>query len=217
VTVGTKSVLFGAHCFLIHPLFVAAAWSKLYGFPWDLRLWAAFFLHDLGYVGKPDMDGPEGERHVEWGARVMHRLFDQKGDDRWRRFCLYHSRFYAKRDGVRPSALCAADKLAVALEPWWLYLPRAVLSGEVWEYFAKAGGHSGSKYNGEPKPGEGGRPAQDTKYVSMNLVLNDPTASTYRKVRYWHGRMARYLRDWAYEHKDGREDTWTPSAKREAA
>src|SRR5450759_2462608 len=47
--VGTKSVLFGAHCFFIHPIFVAVGWSILFRFPWDLRLWAAFFLHDLGY------------------------------------------------------------------------------------------------------------------------------------------------------------------------
>jgi hypothetical protein len=53
--VGTKSVLFGAHCFLIHPFFVAAAWIKLYGFPWDPRLWIAFFVHDLGYFGKPNI------------------------------------------------------------------------------------------------------------------------------------------------------------------
>lgn len=33
--IGTKSVLYGAHCFIIHPWFVALAWWKLYGFPWD--------------------------------------------------------------------------------------------------------------------------------------------------------------------------------------
>ena len=51
--IGTRSVLFGAHAFWLHPWFVAAAWWKLYGFPWDPRLWVAFFLHDLGYFGKP--------------------------------------------------------------------------------------------------------------------------------------------------------------------
>jgi hypothetical protein len=75
--IGTKSVLFGAHQFLIHPWFVAAAWWKLYGFPWDPRLWVAFILHDLGYWGKPNMDGPEGETHVEWAANVMGYLFDR--------------------------------------------------------------------------------------------------------------------------------------------
>ncbi len=47
--VGTKSVLFGAHCFFIHPFLVAFGWWALGQFPWDPRLWAAFFLHDLGY------------------------------------------------------------------------------------------------------------------------------------------------------------------------
>jgi hypothetical protein len=30
--IGTKSVLFGAHCFLVHWFFVALGWWKLYGF-----------------------------------------------------------------------------------------------------------------------------------------------------------------------------------------
>jgi hypothetical protein len=71
--IGTKSVLFGAHCFFLHPWFVALGWWKLYGFPLDLRLWFAFFLHDIGYLGKTNMDGPEGERHVEVGAQIMAR------------------------------------------------------------------------------------------------------------------------------------------------
>lgn len=132
--VGTKSVLFGAHQFLIHPWFVAWAWWKLYGFPWDPRLWVAFFVHDLGYFGKPNMDGPEGERHVEFGAAVMGLLFGMK----WRDFCLYHSRFYAKRDGKQFSRLCVADKLAIVLTPAWLYLPMARATGELYEYMALA-------------------------------------------------------------------------------
>ena len=43
--VGTKSVLWGAHQFLLHPLFVAWAWWRLYGVPWDPRLWVAFVVH----------------------------------------------------------------------------------------------------------------------------------------------------------------------------
>ena len=49
--VGTKSVLAGAHCFFLHPFFVAWGWTKLYGLPWDVRLWACFLLHDIGYWG----------------------------------------------------------------------------------------------------------------------------------------------------------------------
>ena len=50
--IGTKSVLYGAHCVLVHPWFLAVAWWKLYGFPWDVRLWFAFALHDVGYFFK---------------------------------------------------------------------------------------------------------------------------------------------------------------------
>lgn len=185
--VGTKSVLFGAHQFILHPLFVVYAWWKLYGFPADLRLWVAFFVHDLGYWGLPNMDGPEGERHVEWGARLMARWFGTE----WGYFCLYHSRFYAKRDDQHFSRLCVADKLAVAIEPWWLYLPRVIASGEVHEYMALAGKR---KYAGEPLG----------KYESMNLETG-----TYRS---WFAAMTSYLLRWVNEHRDLREDTWTPSS-----
>src|SRR5512146_1999112 len=182
MNIGTKSVLFGAHQFLIHPWFVAAAWWKLYGFPGDPRLWAAFFLHDLGYWGKPNMDGPEGERHVEWAARLMHRLFDRPIGEcrhsldtpcrrnpngstcwRWHDFCLYHSRFYAKRDGRRFSRLCVADKLALALTPGWLYLPMVRWSGEIHEYMALA-----KKRNLAIAD-----PTADPKYAHMNLGTDD--------------------------------------------
>jgi len=130
MTIGTKTVLFGVHQFALHPWFVAWAWWKLYGFPWDIRLWCAFFLHDLGYVGKPNLDGPEGELHPELAAQIMTKLFGQE----WGEFCRYHSRFLAKRDGKPFSRLCVADKLAIALTPGWLYLPLSRLSGELEEY-----------------------------------------------------------------------------------
>ena len=181
--IGTKSILFGAHCFVLHPWFVAAAWWKLFGFPLDPRLWVAFVIHDLGYIGKPNMDGPEGETHVELGARIMEYLFGKK----WGDFSRYHSRFYAKRDGVVPSPLCAADKLAIVLTPAWLYLPMARASGEIYEYMALA-----EKRN---LAGEG-------KYVCMNLGTNNQ--------REWYADVQMYLLRWVQEHKDGREDTWTP-------
>lgn len=128
--IGTKSVLFGVHQFAVHPWFVAWAWWKLYGFPWDPRLWVAFFLHDIGYLGKPNMDGPEGETHPECAARLMSRLFGQT----WGDFTLLHSRFYAKKLGRTFSRLCVADKLAIALTPAWLYLRQASATGELAEY-----------------------------------------------------------------------------------
>lgn len=131
--IGTKSLLFGSHQFLLHPWFVAAAWWKLYGFPWDPRLWVAFFVHDLGYIGKPNMDGPEGEDHVLLGAWIMGVLFGRK----WRYFCACHSRFWARNYCLDPSRLCYADKLAISLTPAWLYLPLARASGEIHEYIER--------------------------------------------------------------------------------
>jgi len=184
--VGTKSILFGAHCFLLHPWFVAAAWWRLYGFPWDPHLWLAFGLHDLGYWGKPNMDGPEGERHVEWGAGIMGRWFGPE----WRDFCLYHSRFYAKRDGKPFSRLCVADKLSIALTPAGLYLPMVRWTGEIREYMALAKMRIAM---GEPR------------YASMQL-----TTSTEHR---WYADVQEYLRRWVVEHRDGREDIWTPKQK----
>lgn len=128
--IGTRSLLFGVHCWFLHPWFVLAAWWKLYGFPSDLRLWVAFVIHDWGYWGKPNMDGPEGQRHPEWAGRVMARLFGEE----WGAFTRLHSRYYARLEGREPSRLCAADKLATALVPFWIYLPLARASGELSEY-----------------------------------------------------------------------------------
>lgn len=134
MTVGTRSVLFGVHQFFLHPCFVALAWWRLYGFPWDWRLWLAFFVHDLGYWGKPNMDGPEGEEHPRVGADIMHAL---TGDPDWWAFTAYHSRFFAKRNHVAMSRLCVADKYAIVLTPVWLWLFLARASGELDEYLAR--------------------------------------------------------------------------------
>lgn len=190
--VGPRSVLFGAHQFILHPMFAAIAWTKLYGFPLDPRLWVAFFVHDLGYLfyWLPNMDGPEGETHVEWGANFMERWF---GPD-WGDFCRYHSRFYAKRDKRPFSRLCVADKLVPSLEPWWLYLPRVIASGEIKEYMALCGKvNPDSKYAGETEVG---------KYDGIKIRNGDR--------REWFEAMRIYLKEWVDEHKDGRQDKWTP-------
>ena len=132
--VGTKSILFGVHSMFLHPVFVAAAWWRLYGFPCDPRLWFAFALHDAGYFGRGSMEGPEGETHVELGAKIMGALFGTE----WEDFCLRHSRYYARARGLRISKLCVADKLAFVLTPPWLYLPLARASGELWEYIERS-------------------------------------------------------------------------------
>lgn len=191
--VGTKSVLYGVHCFFIHPIWVFLAWWKLYGFPSDPRLWVAFLTHDLGYWGCENMDGPEGERHPIWAAKFMTRHFGYE----WGLVCLCHSRFFAKQQQLPPSPLCFADKLVPSLEPWWFYLPRAWASGELWEYLKLAGGRNGGKYKGEPNSTE----------VQRLLDLYEVTG----KWRYWYRGMALFSKEYALAHKDGRADTWTLS------
>ena len=132
--VGTKSLLFGAHQFIIHPALVFIAWWKLYGFPWDPRLWLTFIVHDWGYWGLSDMDGEQGQHHQECGARIM-RVFG----DRWYFLGYLHSRHLCSRIGLFPSRLCIADKYVIVIEPAWIYLPRARLSGELAEYTGGSG------------------------------------------------------------------------------
>lgn len=216
MTVGTKSVLFGAHAFWLHPWFVAWAWWQLYGFPWDPRLWVAFFVHDLGYLGKPNMDGDEGEQHPAFGARLMARLFDRRELasqpqvciclrppyaqkptmlGTWGVFCLLHSRYFAKRHTLKPSRLCIADKLALALTPAWLYLPMVRVTGEIHEYMAQA--HYRIKGN---------------EAVSED----EKRRLTSGRERDWYAGVQAYMRRWVDAHKDGAADTWTSSARQRA-
>lgn len=188
---GTKSLLFGAHQFLIHPLFVALAWWKLYGFPKDWRLWVAFYLHDIGYFGCEKMDDEKGEEHPITGAALVSAICDRGADPNcpccrgtiihsnadeewkcedcyqreyhWLKFTLYHSRFLAKRNGAQFSKLCVADKYAFCLTPAWLYVPMTMATGEIWEYMGTC---SSSVYN----------PWQ------------------------WHSDLKAYLKAWVYRH-----------------
>lgn len=218
--IGTRSVLFGVHCFLIHPLLVALAWWKVHGLArvkigerlvWrstrlnsgaelrramllpvrasilDARVWVAFFVHDLGYLAKPNMDGAEGETHPELGAAIMRRLFGEP----WGDFVLLHSRYYAKKLGRPVSALSYPDKMVIVLEPWWLYLPRAWATGELYEYM------------------EVGAQRADRWQPADALTQEEALAIGSRQPRRWYRGVQAYMRRWVAEHRDGREDTWT--------
>jgi hypothetical protein len=194
--VGTRSVLFGYHCILLHWFFVAWGWVSLYGLRrvrigeqlaprggrlvvfasiLNPRVWLAFLAHDIGYWGSPNMDGAEGERHPEVGAAFMQRHWGTA----WREFCLYHSRFYAKRDGAPPSSLCYADKVAFLKYPTWLIVLLVRLSGEGKEYLAN---HSRDN---------AGRPYTPNYWV-------------------WARGVKEYVQEWVTTHKDGTVDTATP-------
>ena len=246
--IGTKSVLFGAHQFLIHPWFVAWGWWTLYGFRrvyigyrpglpetwqwalgfrggpifaalWHPALWLAFFVHDLGYIGKPNMDGAEGERHPVAGARLMTRIFDLWCESRWfrsisgvmvgtaenerpwlnlgtwGRFTLLHSRYFAKTVGKQPSPLCMADKLAISLTPAWLYLPMVRATGEVREYMA----HASHRVVG-----------------NINITDEEKRRVVSASQSEWYAGVQSYCRRWALAHRDGAVDTWTSDARNRA-
>jgi hypothetical protein len=135
--VGTKSILFGVHSFWFHPITVLLAWIKLYGRP-SWKEFVCIVVHDWGYYGKPNMDGREGEMHPVVGAEIAHALLDPFNTFQYRDMCLYHSRTCAKKFGASPSKLCWADKLSINYDPWWFYLTRATLSGEIHEYWRDA-------------------------------------------------------------------------------
>jgi hypothetical protein len=153
--IGTRSLLFGVHQCLWHPLTVAFAWRKLY------RKWPnwwqaiAILFHDLGYWGKENIDGAAGREHPRFGAVLTGKVVLRLGY--WARrlrgrehspslyfafltackaeeLALGHSREMSKKRGVRPSQLCWADKASVFYDPKWFYLLRGKLSGETNEF-----------------------------------------------------------------------------------
>jgi len=130
--IGTKSLLFGGHQFLIHPILVYCAWIKVYrSIPsfWEA---VAIAIHDWGYWGKPNIDGPEGEDHPRWAAEF---LFNLTGSMSLWELCNWHSRFQARRyAGGKPSRLCLPDKMGIGFLPPWLWILLCTLTGELKEY-----------------------------------------------------------------------------------
>ena len=131
MTTGTKSLLFGAHQFILHPLFVLITWIKLYGWP-DWKEAVCILVHDWGYWGSENMDDEHGENHPIRSAKIARKLFGFRGYEYT--LISLHSRHLAKQISAEPSKLCWADKLSITFDPWWLYIPRAWASGELHEY-----------------------------------------------------------------------------------
>lgn len=148
--IGTKSILFGVHAFWWHPITVLLAWRKLY------KRWprwpelVAILLHDVGYWGCSDIDGPSGKKHPHVGALLTAKIVVLFRWGYWRGgdgpieegcqggftygFTLGHSRDAAKAAHIFPSPLYAADKASIFHDPKWFYLLRARLSGEIEEF-----------------------------------------------------------------------------------
>jgi hypothetical protein len=141
--VGTKSVLFGAHAFFLHPLAVLLGYVCVYGVPRDPRLLLGILVHNVGYWGMDSVEGEDSDNHVELGGRIMDRLCGRH----WGDFVRRHSRSWCELHDQPYSRLCVADKVAFVMTPAWLYLPMARASGELGEYMAAADGReSGAKF-----------------------------------------------------------------------
>lgn len=70
---GTKSLLFGVHQFIWHPLTVLLAWIKLYGWPaWEELV--CIIIHDWGYWGKSNMDGELDGSIIEKVQKLFFRV-----------------------------------------------------------------------------------------------------------------------------------------------
>ena len=241
--IGTRSVLFGAHQFLLHPLFVAVAWWRLYGFPWDPRLWVAFFVHDLGYLGKPNMDGPEGEEHPRLGAVIMGWLFD-------RAKYVYEERWQAKDGAVIRSELSSQNPHAFGspliglLEKGlasqlnkdnWTLVSKTVSRG-YWHDFTLY--HS--RFMARRNKAQFSRLCVADKLATvlmpdgLYLFLVNLTGEIHEYMdvashkegakygnekkdlsnpRAWRASMCDYILRWVVEHEDCRPDTWTPGGE----
>jgi hypothetical protein len=134
----------------------------------------------LGYIGKADMEGPEGQQHVVLGGRIMGWLFGPE----WRDFTLCHSRHWAESVGKGYSKLCLADKLAFVLTPAWLYIPMARFSGELREYM---------RVSSERQLG--GRVSN----FELSLLKS-------RNPQVWLEGLKLYTRRWIEQHRNGFQD-----------
>lgn len=157
--IGTKSVLYGAHAFWLHPFSVLLAWRRLY------KRWPRWYeaisiaLHDIGYWGCADMDGPQGKQHPHlgalWSARIVALisrrvwLSEIPGPGMFGNiiycFTACHSRDFVRQvrlsgEGIvcNVSPLYHADKLAICYDPAAFYLFRTRLSGELAEFKQRA-------------------------------------------------------------------------------
>jgi hypothetical protein len=138
ISTGTKSLLFGVHQFILHPILVALAWRRVHGcWPQDKAEWVAIMVHDWGYWGCADMDGPEGVKHPARGAALAWDITNRLGGSPTKAYNLVigHSRSFSPD---RLSRLNAPDKVSILFEWKWFYLLRARMTGEIHEFVERA-------------------------------------------------------------------------------
>lgn len=124
---GTKSFLFGAHQFIVHPLFIIIAWCKYYHhFPkfWQL---VCIFIHDIGLIGNDYLIGDNKRGHWKRGAILAQTLFymlysynhlDESLDLK----AFYLVAGHTDESGYSRSKLFIPDKICYLYIPmWWLH------------------------------------------------------------------------------------------------
>jgi hypothetical protein len=89
----------------------------------------AIVFHDA-YWGLADIDGVSGKMHPRLGGNLARLAGGKKAEE----LALFHSRSFSEGADRNPSALSAPDKFSFLLEPRWLYVLRARLSGELREF-----------------------------------------------------------------------------------
>lgn len=129
MTVGTKSLLLGAH-WPPHVGMITLAWRWLYGHWPTPKEFLTICIHDIGYLGVKEMDGHDGTRHPELGAKIADALLGTPYGDLIRG----HSKGYAESVGIPLSKLYGPDKLSHALECAALYCFRTRWTGELQQY-----------------------------------------------------------------------------------
>jgi hypothetical protein len=136
MNIGTKTLLYGNHQIFIHPFFVWLAWVKCYRSLPTWREAICIFIHDWGYWGKPNIDGPEGEIHPHWAQMWAYRHLDIGTHAyHYSDLCAGHSVSYVKKYSyLAVSQLCLADKVGVAFMPIWMMVLLGKLTGETREY-----------------------------------------------------------------------------------
>ncbi len=138
---GTKSILFGCHQFIWHPLFVIIGWTLYHNrFPkfWEL---ICIIVHDWGIWGINYLDDPKNKLdHPRFGANIAEKYLGKKA---WQligghslEFINSFNKFLAStsplacEDKTLPwlkiSDLFYADKYS------WLLIPNFILS---WQYY----------------------------------------------------------------------------------
>lgn len=125
MTEGTKSLLFGCHQFLMHPLCVLWAWHKLYGRWPKLGQIICIFLHDVGHLGKNYLTDPELKKiHWRMGAEIARKLLGE--DAYW--FTRWHSKS-SNGDTWQPTELFWADKYSRLVAPLWFRQVSCLVEG----------------------------------------------------------------------------------------